>query len=718
VRDLSVIPETGLAIRHSMLFRASPGSRVRIVVFVALGLATSCIGTLGDDALDRIRGTPNQSPLATPTTIVLPLEVMGPAQTVVTEHFNIPDGPYLKKRLKLWLEVHALRYETEASFQLNGAPWTPINSTTINIEGLGSAFGGVGGGFSTLKITLNLRVDAVQPGSNTISFRFNGTDGRTSGFRLLALNVLTLNGEKLIPPESFTQDDPSKWRPPFTSLAEIETGKELWYSARLTAPGFGAMRAKCGDCHAQDGRDLKYFNYSNLSIRARSEFHGLTQKEGDQIASYIRSLNQPNPGRPWNPPYQPGPGLDSQPVTYWSAGAGLNAVLASDQDLAKELFPNGAQASFFSPTGVLNIRETAIPLQLPDWNSWLPRVHPMDAWPDFAASGLNVRYNLLRSELVPGSTTAYEQAASTLETWMSDFQTFEIPKTSAAATKWNAAYANQIYSIALWLMVKNWELNQEFQLEDMAQTVFKNPHAESRAWLSGFPFFTSPNMLHIPRTMIDNGNIKTWEYLALIWYQEQLILNNSEYQQNGTSPIDWGYVYGVVKDVSGSDSAPQAALLNLWLSKGIQISNNGIGPQQSGTGWDWVVTDISRVVSPSWRGIWVGMPDSTRTSIYTGLVQAWLTSVRQFSPQQFHAEKSIDANQVPNRGQPDSSKWVDRIWYMIPQFRHYGVDESLINQIAAWAQTIWPKVDWTAATKATCVSVIDNPEYAKCSTEQ
>ena len=214
---------------------------------------------------------------------------------------------------------------------------------------------------------------------------------------------------------------------------------------------------------------------------------------------------------------------------------------------------------------------------------------------------------MLRSMLVPGDPSAYAGAAKTLETWMSDFQSFEIPKTSVSARTWNPAYANNVYSIALWLMVKNWELNQEFQLEGMANIVFKNPKAESRAWLSGFPFFTSPNMLHIPQTMIDNGRVQTWEYLALIWYQEQLVLNNSEYQENGTSPIDWGYVYGVIKDVSSRDSTPQAALLNLWLAKGIQISNNGIGPEQFGTGWDWVITDISREVSPSWRGIWAGM---------------------------------------------------------------------------------------------------------------
>ncbi len=59
----------------------------------------------------------------------------------------------------------------------------------------------------------------------------------------------------------------------------------------------------------------------------------------------------------------------------------------------------------------------------------------------------------------------------------------------------------------------------------------------------------------------------------------QLVLNNSEYQQTGNSPIDWGYVYSMLDALSYTDSPAQAGLLNLWMIKGIQISNNGIGPR-------------------------------------------------------------------------------------------------------------------------------------------
>jgi hypothetical protein len=403
-------------------------------------------------------------------------------------------------------------------------------------------------------------------------------------------------------------------------------------------------------------------------------------------------------------------------VDQWSAGAGLSAVQASDQDMMNQLFPSGVQSSFFSPTGLLNIRETPIALQLPDWNSWLPTIHPLDAWPDFAASSFYWRYGKLRSELTPGDPTAYANSVLDFESWGGNESVFMMPKISVPAADWTPTYVNQVFSTLQWAMVKSWELNQEFQLEGMAQTVFTNPKAEPRAWLSGFPFTTSPNMLHIPpgSAGLDNGSLQTWTYVSLIWYQSQLILNNSEYAQNGDSPIDWGYLYGVIKDLSGSDSAPQAALLNLWLTKGLQISNNGIGPQQSETGWSWIDTDISREVSPGWRSVWTATSASTQSAIYNGIVQSWLTSVQQFTPAQFHAG-GINATEVPAPGQPDSPNWVDRVWYMIPQFRYYGVSQTLINQMAAWAQTMWPNGNWAATTTATCLPA--SPIYAKCSTE-
>ena len=84
----------------------------------------------------------------------------------------------------------------------------------------------------------------------------------------------------------------------------------------------------------------------------------------------------------WDPPYQPGPKLDSKPASEWSAGAGLDAVLDSDIEMLPYIFPEGtsdtALNKVFDLKETLNIREIPVAIQFPDWNDWLPEIHPID----------------------------------------------------------------------------------------------------------------------------------------------------------------------------------------------------------------------------------------------------------------------------------------------------------------------------------------------------
>ena len=100
-------------------------------------------------------------------------------------------------------------------------------------------------------------------------------------------------------PMPSSEEDPGTWMPPLRDSDSIRAGKQLWESAPLRASALTdapQIRAHCADCHAYDGRDLKYFSFSNGSIIARSRFHGLSDIQGQQIASYIRSLPYPAPG--------------------------------------------------------------------------------------------------------------------------------------------------------------------------------------------------------------------------------------------------------------------------------------------------------------------------------------------------------------------------------------------------------------------------------------
>jgi hypothetical protein len=683
------------------------GLRAAGMGVVALLCAVSCSIASGQQ-LDytRVRGdavhvaAPNQPTASPDSAVVLPIEVLGPDGTTATREFNIPNTPNLNKRLKLWMEIHALRYETEASLQLNGGAWIPINSSTVSIQGLGAAFGGIGGGFSTLKMTLNLRVDDVHAGINSIAFRFDKTDGIRSGFRVLKFNVVTSSGDRLIPETNFAEDDPSKWPAPFPSPADIQAGKTLWNTASLTAPGFGTLKAKCGDCHAHDGRDLKYFNYSNLSIRARSIFHGLSAKQGDLIASYIRSIDAPNPGRPWNPPYQPGPGLDSQPVANWAAGAGLDAVLDSDAQMLPYLAPGGSTAGW-SPKSYLNAREIPIALQMLDWNSWLPTIHPMDAFgARFTSSGFNLLVPTLRSTLQPGSPAAYQAAVGEFHNWDVAWANFSVPLETN--TNWDANNRRAaIYSIGLWQMVKLWELNQEFRLEGMPQVPF-GAKADVRGWLSGRPFFASPNNLHIPAGPgLGNGTVLVRDYLSLAWYQMQLILNDGQGQQSGHDPIDYPYGSAFIMSLFVRDAhTPGGVMLQLeWSIKALQETTlTGVGPEAGADGWHAAETCVGSLLLPEWEQLWSDTPSATRTKLVQTYTQYWFDQASKYTPQQYYKGGWANANDDPAKVYIGT--FGGQLWYSLPKLRQLGVDAKLTNQIAAWASTVWPRGNWDSGQSA------------------
>src|SRR5215831_14628602 len=320
-------------------------------------------------------------------TVTLPIEVVGDGGTTASMTVDVP-APFAREVRSLWMQIHGLSYADMVSVQVNESPWFSLNNDTVSVAEPGKSYGGIGGGFATLSMTLVLPLGVVVEGGNTIRFRFNHTDGVASGFRVVGFNLLTGDSKKIFEPDAFKQEDPNTWTPPLRDTKSVVAGQELWENAQLKAsalPNSRQIRAHCSDCHAYDGRDLKYFGFSNASIIARSRFHGLSELQGQQIASYVRSLPVPSPGRPWNPPYQPGPGLDAQPVADWAAGAGLDWVLDDDNATLPYLSkaaadPGAGKRGAFHPDGNLNLREIPISFQLPDWNHWLPQVHPMDAW--------------------------------------------------------------------------------------------------------------------------------------------------------------------------------------------------------------------------------------------------------------------------------------------------------------------------------------------------
>jgi hypothetical protein len=655
-----------------------------------------------------------------PDRMLLPIEVLGADGTTVSRTFTLQDGQSDSAR-SLWMQIHGLRFADQASVQVNASTWILLNNNTVTIAEPGRSFGGIGGGFSTLVMTLPLPNDIVVSGANTIRFRFNHTDGVVSGYRVLAWNFLTSEGRKVLPPDEFAEDAPETWTSPLPDAASILAGRELWQTASLTAsslPGSPRIHAHCADCHAQDGRDLKYFNFSNGSIVARSRFHGLSTLQGEQIASYIRSLSLPNPGRPWNPPYQPGPGLDEQPISSWAAGAGLAWVLDRDTDALPYLLgQHGARMSradpdppanthnlhelvgritpaLFRPDGNLNPREIPIALQLPDWSQWLPRIHPKDAWgTSFAQSEFAALYDgkrkigakvPLRTLLADTQTTdenvrhvgaAFTQWSQARRAFLRGFVK---PK-----TVWSPALTDKVYSTQLWQLVKTWEMMQEFGLEGRGRDLFGST-ADSRTWCNNIPAETAPSAVFIPDGAAGvGGSALTNEYFTASWYELQIVLNSGNHQHRDRSPMDWTYLISRFLDLYVQTHQPEPTRLLVAVTKALQSTDPHLGPDNLRRGWrpdDNI--DPRIMISPVWAPIFKPVPKEVHQALTASLLSAWMDKNLQYSIAQYLPIGLPPQDYTAPRAYGDISG--GKVWEAAQRFRDAGVTDELVQSLLQW----------------------------------
>ena len=658
--------------------------------------------------------------------ILLPIEVLGAKGTTVSRSVAIHDGEVETAR-SFWMQIHGLRYADQASVQINANPWIPLNNNTVTIAEPGRSFGGIGGGFSTLVMTLPLPNGTVVSGTNTIRFRFNQTDGFVSSYRVLAFNFLTSDGRKVLPPDVFAEDTPETWTPPLPDAASILAGRKLWQTASLTAsslPDSPRIHAHCADCHAQDGRDLKYFNFSNGSIVARSRFHGLSTLQGEQITSYIRSLPLPNPGRPWNPPYQPGPGLDEQPISRWAAGAGIAWILDRDTDalpyLLRQHDPRNSRADpdpppntpnlrelvgqitpdIFRPDGNLNPREIPIALQLPDWSQWLPRIHPKDAWgasftpSEFAAlyggdptldSKSKTGGNASLRTLLAGAQTPDDNirpVVAGFTQWTQARRAF-LRGFVKPRTVWSLELTNRVYSTQLWQLVKTWEMMQEFGIEGRGRDFF-GIIADSRTWCNTIPAETAPSTTNIPGGPAGvGGSALTNEYFTAAWYELQIVLSSGNHQHRDRSPVDWVYLTSGFLDLYAQTRQPEPTRLLVAVIKALQSTDPHLAPDDLRRGWRPDDTVDPRImISPVWAPIFKPLPIEVRRALTTSILSAWMHKNLQYP-----IAKYLPLG-LPPRTYRSSLAYGEisggKVWEAAPQFRDAGVPPDLVERLQEW----------------------------------
>ena len=684
----------------------------------------------------------------------LPVEVLGPDGHVVDVGFNLGFTRRYIQRLRLTCSRCGYRDSvndadrTKASVRFNDGPWLPINSATAILDDKTRAYGGLAGAQSTIDLEVELGQWSVE-GRNTLSFRFEGTDGYTNGFRIIDADFVTAaspEGERVA--KAF--DDPADWEPKRASDFELGRGAELWRGERgpeLRESPLSDRRIKaaCADCHSSDGRDLKYFNYSNESIEARARFHGLDQRQAERISSYIRSLDVPAPAsaRPWNPPYQPGPGLDSRPVEEWAAGAGLEWVLDSDADMVPYLFPEGTGFQdvrrVFDREKTLNVREMPIAVQFPDWKSWLPEVHPMDVWPEIWASDAP----LAEFESIVADFTEVQPDDRTPQRVRQIFQQLNVEvrnfigrgKTEGPGTQWRTLAGELVdsrdprytvedakRSMASWSAVKQWEIVQRFGLEDDAPRLHPEG-GELRSWPG------QGQNVHQMAAHITAANMNNWTFQqpvvgdhgSSLWYQLQMTLNSGQRQNASVQPQDWPYQFRHIFETGEQTGIWEPARYVQSIIKSYQNANNGRGQGQSGwqlrfthpyfmfrpspgtdglmAEWDFRGANLRRRmtnagllefldhvepldVDDDWLREKDGVP-CNRTDV-SGVVRWWCVAPKSQVPV------------VPDQPFRNNlgSHHADQFWVLIPELTELGVPEGTIQRLRDWCKRMWPEGDW------------------------
>ena len=673
-------------------------------------------------------------PVEQDSALLLPIEVMGADGTTASVSVKVSDASQVKR---LFVKAHSIGYpdyvgysDAKASIRLNGGMWKDIDNRLATCVYPESQYDCIAGPYATVRFHIDIQsLGKVRDGANEIEFRFNYIEGDiSSGYRILSLDLLNDDGSSAIDGTELAYDDPTLWTPITDDVQRLQNGERLFQTRRTLTdfPGGPPIIASCADCHTQGGRDLKYFNYSNHSIVTRSTFHGLSEKEGEDIASWIRSYELRDrdgvpyaaPGTPWDPPYQPGPGLDSQPVHRWAAGAGLEWVLDHDATIYAHFVPVGhTLADVLDIDATLNRRELPLALQLPDWNEWLPVIHPLDAWGEtFESSRLWQSYEHVYAleatdaeaiEAMVESRKIDRVVASFFKD-VKDFSRHEgVANLPQEMTRRQKATAQ--LGLYQWDLVKTWELMHVHHLEDITGDLY--PEGEPRGWFSiaRTVFNLAPHIHGMSKGY--RGDV-TNTYYDTAWYELQVILNSGNRETAGLKPVDWKYHFAHIRDWKKATGVSHGMRYVSAYLKVLQNANNRHGVQMP-DGFYLRHTTLAWIHE-------LAMPEGGKNVLYEldeiqphlkrDLAEAFtremLKKLRRHDYSEWdrtEGQSGIEPatymptpprNRRNKRGLFDRTSYADHFYRIIPLFAELGVDPDLLNELAQWGRGAWPQGDW------------------------
>ncbi len=621
------------------------------------------------------------------------LEVTGPVGTTVSTGLVVPSSAS-----NLWLRTHGIVDPGMASLQVNSGPWIPLSNGNCTIEGLGAKLNGIGGPMDTLCFTVPGAV--LVPGvRNTFTFRFNGSTGTETAFRILDLNFRNAQGQLVLnmsePVQPYVSVIPSVRSPSFSQAtvdAQKVLGQQLWTGGTLRSSWSGpGIRAKCADCHTTDGRDLKYFNYSSRTIQERAKFHGIDAAGATAIAVYVESHGTARLGSPWNPPYQPAAGLDSLPIANWAAGGGIAAVTTNETATFNALFGGGAPSFNFAAT--INTRQLPIHVPLPDWNTWLPQVHPLDYWGD-SFLPVDSAFKILRSTPKEHFQVAQANAWATYLGWAASHL---VPMNGD--TEDSAAFQNARYSLAKWRLVRMWDALQTLALEDSGKYMFPWPESAARTWpgSAGTAFQAAPQLSmtrQAPGSLRDS-TAKTFAVRSLQWYWLQLVLNDSNHRRNDTSPIDWPYLMGQIFHLWEHDIPSEAMLISVMAKSAEAGTSDPFNPINAYSGFS-AGPRLGWIFGSTTHASWSSYDPGFRDSVIGAFVEESSNWTTLFGRNHFiDVTGEIDPFDNDNTpGTPTAPPWIRSHAGVISTAESLGYSPEVIQQLKDFGAQLWPDATW------------------------
>lgn len=684
--------------------------------------------------------------------VVYPVEVMGPDGYTRSVSVQVSDAD---EAANMYIQAHSIGYpyhhtdemgydDDKASVRLNGGSWLSINNSTVECFQPEAELRCIDGPMHTVRFHIPIAdLGVVEEGTNVIQFRVNYPIGNTGigdpsmGYRLLDIQVQDSGGNNLSADTPTEWSDPASWTAPegYGDQASIEAGRELWSARNTLTEGWNGPEiwASCNDCHVEDGYDLQYFAYSNYSIEQRSEFHGLSETEGRQIAAYIRSIELTTsdgqtidpPGRPWQPPYQPGPTsiasreptdvrttgqtMDDMDQVYWAAGAGIEWALETNDEVGEHLFPNGMHSGAFSLEEDLNMRHLPVNLQMPDWNEWLPEYHPIDVWgSDFEQSDAWDWYvNEMPDLIYEDRPWRVEESAARASQQLWRYVKDEWSNAPSTSDPYVFEVARQVG--VKWNIVKTFEVFQPHHNEEHAQDLYEET-AEPRQWTS------TSRAVFDQAPHIGGGKGPRYEIMDLYhdtaWYQHQLTINPGSGLTSGLKPVDWKYHFMHISAVGAPDSHYWRQLASYM--KLVQIAD-GVPNESSETEPDgWYMRHLTPAMIDrhhGWASPLRSMPDDQYRRALNVILHTFAEGLTQHSPNAWARLEDDQHGLEPESHVPqymhsyDRFTYADHFWTALQNFGEYGVAYEVLHDLATWANEAWPEGDWMAHI----ASYEDNP---------